>query len=261
MKKLRPLQTPNGEPVAPLLFRGLPNSCWKLKTTLERSGKEGMPFKDYYRRISVMKPEIETFTGSQWLIPQYHEIEELLNKGDSFSLALTSGPRPAYEYMAYLRHHGFSSPLLDWTRSPYVAAYFAFSKPTLAGSVSIYVLFEGSFKLRSSEKPNIYRYGPHIKTHRRHYLQQSEYTTCLVHDDKNEWRVANHEEASVYFNPDREETWDFTVKKFNIPSSERLKVLRLLDEYNLNAFSLFQTEEALLDTIAVRELELREESL
>src|SRR5579871_975887 len=33
---------------------------------------------------------------------------------------------PGYDYMAYLRHHGFPSPLLDWTRSPYVAAFFAF---------------------------------------------------------------------------------------------------------------------------------------
>ena len=43
--------------------------------------------------------------------------------------------------MAYLRHHGFPSPLLDWSRSAYVAAYFAFNKAVEAsnGRVSIYV--------------------------------------------------------------------------------------------------------------------------
>jgi hypothetical protein len=43
--------------------------------------------------------------------------------------------------------------------------------------------------------------------------------------------------------------------KINIPSTERLKVLRLLDGYNLNAYSLFQSEETLMETIAVRELD------
>ena len=46
--------------------------------------------------------------------------------------------------------------------------------------------------------------------------------------------------------------------KFTIPATERKKVLQILDSHNLNAFSLFQTEETLLNTIAVRELELRD---
>jgi hypothetical protein len=41
--------------------------------------------------------------------------------------------------------------------------------------------------------------------------------------------------------------------KFNIPSTERTKVLRLLNDYNLNAFSLFDSEEALLETMWFRE--------
>jgi hypothetical protein len=47
--------------------------------------------------------------------------------------------------------------------------------------------------------------------------------------------------------------------KFNIPWTERLKVLKLLDDYNLNAFSLFDSEEALTETMALRELEFRNE--
>jgi hypothetical protein len=43
--------------------------------------------------------------------------------------------------------------------------------------------------------------------------------------------------------------------KFNIPWTERLKVLRILDTYNLNAFSLFDSEESLMETMALRTLE------
>jgi hypothetical protein len=35
-----------------------------------------------------------------------------------------------YKYFVCLRHYGFPSPLLDWSRSPYFAALFAFSGAT-----------------------------------------------------------------------------------------------------------------------------------
>jgi hypothetical protein len=40
----------------------------------------------------------------------------LAQEYDKFSLMLDGigGTFPAYSYMAYLRHHGFPSPMLDW---------------------------------------------------------------------------------------------------------------------------------------------------
>jgi hypothetical protein len=71
----------------------------------------------------------------------------------------------AYSYMAHLRHNGFPSPLLDWTRSPYVAAFFAFSKPQ-SDEVAIYGFAESpnNSKFGSSTEPQIQLLGQYVKT-------------------------------------------------------------------------------------------------
>ena len=46
------------------------------------------------------------------------------------------------------------------------------------------------------------------------------------------------------------------MSRFTLPSSERPKILRLLEDYNINAYSLFGSEESLLDTMWMREFEL-----
>jgi len=243
------------EPSAPALhFRGHANSRWSLSTTLERNKKPAMLFKDYYRAISVLRPEIETFTSTQWAIPTYPEVEKLVQDYDPFSLALTFGPHPAYDYMIYLRHHGFPSPLLDWTRSVHVAAYFAFNNAGESGAVSIYVLLEGKFKSGSNGVPSIHRMGPYVKTHRRHFLQQSDYTMCLVFGSDSQWRFAEHDRVLTCNNVHGDIWWNYDLMKFNIPVGERLKVLKLLDEHNLNAFSLFGSEESLMETMSLRKL-------
>ena len=43
--------------------------------------------------------------------------------------------------------------------------------------------------------------------------------------------------------------------KFSLPATERLKVLKLLDRSNINAFSLIGSKESLMETMAFRELD------
>ena len=231
----------------PLLFRGQRDSCWQLSATLERALK-GMRYRDYYRIIHKIKPQIESLVGGDWPIPSYPEIEQLVTTYDEFERILWAGDRPAYAYMAYLRHHGFPSPLLDWTRSPYVAGYFAFANADqLAhGRVSIFVLCQRNFRVLGNGKEVVYFFGPYVKTHKRHVLQQSEYTSCLSFQD--EWRFESYN--SVFQEGSQQQAFCW---KFTIPATERGKVLALLDEHNLNAFSLFGSEESLMETLASRE--------
>src|SRR5262249_33511763 len=96
-----------GEPH--LLFRGQENSVWPLATTLERGGYVGMSLSDYYRVISALRPQIETLTGARWKpMPAYHRVEEWMEKPGEFCVDLVNVHGvPGYDYMVYLRHHGF----------------------------------------------------------------------------------------------------------------------------------------------------------
>ena len=67
-QEVRVLRAPkNRENMDPLpLFRGQENSDWPLHTTLDRTKQRGMLFAEYFRRISKIRPEIESFTDRKW---------------------------------------------------------------------------------------------------------------------------------------------------------------------------------------------------
>lgn len=245
-RTLRKRETDNY--ISEYLFRGQSNSAWSLETTLERYTDRLPTLGEYYRALCVVKPQVEIFTGASWVdVPSLKDyIDEIGKEG-----LLPPGKFPAYEYFVYLRHHGFPSPLLDWTRSPYVAAYFAFRDVTSTASVvSIYAYCEytAGHKFGSSNRPKITGLGPYVRGHRRHFQQQSQYTVCTVHQD-GALTYASHDAAFAGNNEDQDELW-----KFNIPASEREKVLKRLEQYNINAFSLFGSEESLMEALTFREL-------
>jgi len=209
-------------------------------------------FAQYFRLISIAKPQIETFLPHRWDLADYPYLEKWATEYDNLKLT----PFPGYDYLVYLRHHGFPSPLLDWTRSLAIAAYFGFENAS-DDTVAIYVFSEvrGWGKAGASNAPQIVSFGPYVRSHSRHFNQQSSYTICCQFDS-GPWRFAAHDLVYGTSNNDQDLLW-----KFTLPASERTKVLGLLDANNINAYSLFQNEEALLATIATRELVLREKEL
>jgi len=235
------------------LYRGQRDASWPLETTLERRVSEQLTWDQYYHLVVVAKPLIETFTKQQWDVPNY---PELLEWARGYNRVKTE-TLPGYDYLIYLRHHGFPSPLLDWTSSPYVAAFFAFTGASTSERVAVYAYLEeaGHGKSGSSGVPTILCPGPYVRSHSRHFLQQSHYTICASFDE-NHWRFCPHPKVLTDGSDTQDLSW-----KFTLPAGERPAVLKLLDAHNLNAFSLFQTEEALLEMVAMREIEFREREI
>ena len=99
-----------------ILFRGQSDVSWKIKSSLERTKLPNISFYEYYTSIDFYKPEINAY-GKNF------ERKASFSKGYDFDFSDYDGIKfsqfPELEYLTYLRHHGFPSPLIDFSKSEY----------------------------------------------------------------------------------------------------------------------------------------------
>lgn len=238
--ELRIKQRPSfvSEPV----FRGQSDSSWGLQTTLERELKSELSVQSYI--LKILHPSVKLIDMGE--SSDQSQCDTLLKRSNRDLL----DNLPLYESMARLRHKGFPSPLLDWTKSPYVAAFFALYPPTPANAkyaaIFVYREFLGEGKGYEEGKAQIRHLGHWASIHERHFRQQSVYTIA-VREKNSILNYCRHEDA-ISERPYEWIKFDEIVK-YEIPSSARPEAISDLHRMNITEYSLFGSQDSLVRTV------------
>ena len=130
------------------VFRGHADSTWRLQPSLERHAAR--------KKIGPMKAERFVIHEFKRVAHQYelgvHEDDEL-------------------EWLALMRHHGAPTRLLDWTKSPYVAAFFATAEAAEDDSCVVWAI--DAFTLTGVAFGMVSQMFPQFKNERHEILCQS----------------------------------------------------------------------------------------
>jgi hypothetical protein len=208
------------------IWRGQRRSDWSLSSSLDRlfqkTGAIGRPQK-----------ELEDLSKRHLRVFQY------ASRGRRGTNPVQL--RADNEWWALGQHFGLATPLLDWTRSPFAAAYFAFEEnpPDSTESRVVYALDEGAVEQRYDELhegpsfeegrlPVIELVDPMSDENQRLVSQGGLFTRAPIGTPIERW-VESQFEGST----------SAVLVRIEIPDSDREVCLRALDRMNINHLSLF----------------------
>lgn len=199
------------------IFRGQASSEWKLESTLERMLKK------------------EKKNGTQEVVDEHLNRFKLSTRGRRGSSPPCIGTEN--DWWALGQHFGLATPLLDWTFSPFVAAYFAFHQKENENSKyrAVFALQQELIQDKCDELSKVKKFNeplitfsPMTDENSRLVNQGGLFTKSPLGIDIEKWV------AKYYPGYDRG-----ILVKILIPNSDRNLALINLNRMNINHSSLF----------------------
>jgi len=212
------------------IYRGQPNSE-KLKTTLHRTGQFKTP-----DDIELYFEKIIPYAYNS--IVCYDNIKRDLK--NEYELA---------EFVAYLRHNGFPTPLIDFTYSPYIAAFFAFNEinhfSPQCDHVIIYCFDREAWLTKYKQNYNYSDKNLHVSVlepaslnNPKQLIQQSLYLYTNLEDIEAHIEIQNSDETAPF------------LKKYRLAIKERPKIINELALMNITPIQLFPSIESVCKKIS-----------
>lgn len=194
-------------------FRGQPCSSWRLVPTLDRFSS---PFASDEARSRYA--------------------EDLLSEFREQTLGLGARDIPPYGKSLELlaRHHGLPSPILDWTESPYIAAFFAFQEERDSSDDTVAIWAFNSGRLEPTDFVDLIRepeelwYNPRAQQQRSVFMRVNGVAKGI------------------------EERLGSAIEKIELPVDQHQAVLRDLEAMNITPRVMFPDLDGAARTVTAR---------